>query len=136
MKQRTLQAAQDAAAARSDDLDYSILNPGIRETVRLLRRSGWNTCDSGDGTTHEHGCDLPVPYIHIRLDDPHSLISAANEVLALLEAQGMVWREPDQRNPDDFGCRVEASYVPGQSAIVSVFGVDDAALKLSAQEGQ
>lgn len=34
-----------------DDFDYAQLDSGIREIVRTLRERGWNTTDSGDGSS-------------------------------------------------------------------------------------
>lgn len=42
------------------------LNPGIVRLVNLLRFLGYETCDSGDGATHEHACDRDHPYVVVR----------------------------------------------------------------------
>lgn len=47
--------------------DYTQLDPGIRDEVRLLRACGFQTTDSGDGVTKieliASGCAMPVPNI-------------------------------------------------------------------------
>ena len=44
------------------------LNPGIRQTVQLLRDHGFETCDSGDGETHDRACDRPHGYVVMTID--------------------------------------------------------------------
>ena len=56
---------------RKDELDYSQLDPGIRETVRRLRYWGFDTTDSGDGHSKaDAGYDpdgfCPHPHVYIR----------------------------------------------------------------------
>ena len=33
-------------------IDYETISPGVRRLVRLLTAYGFNTTDSGDGSTH------------------------------------------------------------------------------------
>ena len=42
-------------------MNYDTLNPGIREVVRRLREAGFQTCDSGDGSTRQFECDPGAP---------------------------------------------------------------------------
>lgn len=49
------------------------MNPGIAYTVKTLREWGFDTTDSGDGQTHDHECDLPVPYVYISVPRPERL---------------------------------------------------------------
>lgn len=57
------------------DIDYDALDPGIRETVRMLRSWGFNTTDSGDGITKgEDG--LSHPHVFIVCDPPEMLAQA------------------------------------------------------------
>jgi hypothetical protein len=51
-----------------EKIDLSKLNPGIRNAVAWFRANGFDTCDSGDGSTHEFDCDLVEPYVHVTLD--------------------------------------------------------------------
>lgn len=51
-------------------IDYDDLDPGIRDTVRLLRAHGFETTDSGDGVSKlqpdskYYGC-TPEPQAHV-----------------------------------------------------------------------
>jgi len=44
------------------------LNPGIRRLVVWLRANGFDTCDSGDGQTHDHACDRSCGAIQASYD--------------------------------------------------------------------
>lgn len=49
-------------------VDYELLNPKIRHTIKVLRGWGFDTRDSGDGETQQYECDLPCPYVHIKIN--------------------------------------------------------------------
>jgi hypothetical protein len=54
------------------DIDYSILDPGIRVVVATLRAMGLETSDSGDGETKPHDCrtvEGPHVYMGCKHDD-------------------------------------------------------------------
>lgn len=97
------------------EIDYEKLNPGIRATVRFLREHGFNTCDSGDGVTHEFECDLPGPCVHIQCD-PHQLASEADRLVALLKGVGINFDDcPDPQDDPEAAAKfpnVEAFYFP------------------------
>lgn len=71
------------------DIDLETLNPGIRWFVGWLRNLGFDTCDSGDGVTHEHLCDRETPYVAIRVHDPMCLIPESNRLFSNLEGAGI-----------------------------------------------
>jgi hypothetical protein len=97
------------------------INPGIRKTVEWLRSHGFNTCDSGDGETHDHECDLPVPYVHMLVDDPDTLTSEANRLVGLLKKQGV---EIVPEDGTGLARVVHAAYDAGnQVATISLFNV-------------
>lgn len=72
----------------AQDLMKIDLNPGIVKTVEWLRNHGFETCDSGDGQTHDYECDLPVPYVHMMVD-PSKLVSETDRLVKLLSEQGV-----------------------------------------------
>jgi hypothetical protein len=73
-------------------LDYSILDPGIAPTVRLLREAGFETTDSGDGESKppswfQTGEALPFPHVVVT-SHPDTLIPDSEVVQWLL---GPTW---------------------------------------------
>ena len=104
----------------TDDSPAPGLNPGIIATVRWLAENGFQTTDSGDGRTHDHDCDLPMPYVHM-LTTPEKLIAETDRLAALLLARG-VKLEP--MNEDGTAPALDATYAPAsRSAIISLFNV-------------
>lgn len=65
------------------------LNPGIVKTVELLRAEGFDTCDSGDGVTHDFACDRSGGYVSIILRDDQDLEESASKVYVLLQERGI-----------------------------------------------
>lgn len=99
----------------------SDINPGIRKTVEWLRGHGFNTCDSGDGETHDHECDLPVPYVHMIVDDSVILVDEANRLSALLCDIGI---NIEPCNEDGTAKMIHAAYDAGNRiATMSLFNV-------------
>jgi hypothetical protein len=49
------------------DLNYNDLDPGIRETVRLLRDEGFETVDSGDGVAKPLDHEGVIRYPHVAM---------------------------------------------------------------------
>ncbi len=82
------------------------LNPGIRYTVQKLREWGFDTRDSGDGKTHDHACDLPIPYVHISIHDPAHLHHDLRTLMELMEGEGITVGMCDEtgENPSIEGC--------------------------------
>ena len=107
------------------------LNPGIRRTVQWLNDGSFQTCDSGDGKTHEHACDRDYPYVVIRCD-PMYLVGEADrlrrslrEIGISLKAQGHALNESGKL----FCACIQASYDPvDRMALIDLMGVDDAML--------
>lgn len=106
-------------------IDYGTINPGVRELVRLLRDNGFDTYDSGDGTTREFECDLGIPYVHI-VADPLFITTDSNRLVFVLEQQGVVLTS---HNEDGNAKTVDAAYNPiDKTAVLTVWGVTDADL--------
>lgn len=81
--------------------DYNQLDPGIRDTVRLLREHGFVTTDSGDGVSKPKEARIfEVPHVAAEIH-PHVIIRETQRLAALLP-----------------GWRVECSYAPGEPAIL------------------
>ena len=99
------------------------LNPGIRRTVTLLRRWGFDTCDSGDGVTHDHACDQPMPYVHIRVDRVHQLAMEAQRLAGLLQRHDITTCPMDEAGTAK---AIEASYSPAHGfATITLWNVSD-----------
>lgn len=90
----------------------SALDPGVRDLVLALRSAGYETTDSGDGVSKPQvdGCTLPFlhVYIHVPNHNVWSLVSYADDLQRWLEKHGYS------------ALTVEASYVPGESAMCMV----------------
>jgi hypothetical protein len=97
------------------------LDPGITQTVTLLRGWGFHTCDSGDGVTKiAAGITddvLDFPHVVMRVDDPANLITEARRLRACLvtvsqQGDGEIW--------------IEASYDPvNDVAVIFLGGLSD-----------
>lgn len=111
------------------------INPGISRTVEWLQKRGFQTVDSGDGKTHDFDCDLPYPYVHIRVSKQR-LIVTADRLKRLVEKRGVYIGEPiiasmvvgateeDERKPF-----ISAEYNPARVwQYVTLGNVDDALL--------
>lgn len=114
------------------ELDYDVLDPGIRKTVRFLRDNGFNTTDSGDGKTKQAKGYIgePEPNVYMTcnpaaptarlpwLDYGAHLILEADRLLELLVAKfGPKIREKVQ---------IEASYSPiDKIGILALHGLSD-----------
>lgn len=64
------------------------LNPGIQKTVEWLNGLGFKTTDSGDGKTHDFGCDQPCSYVHIMVS-PENLIHETIKLKMELKVKGI-----------------------------------------------
>lgn len=97
------------------------LNPGIRATVEWLTKNGFKTTDSGDGETHAHECDQPVPYVHM-LVPPSRLVREADRLVELLKGEGIVCEPMNEDGTSPF---VQASYNPsdGAGGVLTVWNV-------------
>jgi len=70
------------------------INPGILKTVLTLRQWGFNTCDSGDGETHDFACDRDHPYVVINVP-ADQLVSESRRLFQLLLEAGVNFDAPD-----------------------------------------
>lgn len=96
------------------------LNPGIRRTVEWLRSIGFDTCDSGDGRTHEHPCDRDHAYVVMAVA-PLALCTEAERLRRALDARGIRIAPIGDREP----C-IQASFDPGNGlAFLDLMNVDD-----------
>lgn len=82
-------------------IDYDQIDVGVRDVVRALNAAGYRTTDSGDGSKARwmEGA-FAYPMVVVAVDDPFTLIEAADNVWNLL------------RHADDRTWAVEASYSP------------------------
>lgn len=85
-----------------EDIDYSKLDSGIRDTVRWLRSAGFDTCDSGDGATKQPDPDWGVrPCPHVIIDvHPHELVDECGRLSRLLGSIGIPTLSASLQNPD------------------------------------
>ena len=105
------------------DEHLASLNPGIRHTVKTLREWGFDTRDSGDGTTAQFECDLSYPYVHI-VTAPATMASETDRLIRLLESQGINFADCPHPQEDPEGAAkhpcVEASYLPLQAGFAAI----------------
>lgn len=98
------------------------LNPGIRLTVACLNAAGFETCDSGDGDTHEFDTDREGSYVVIA-SSPESLVSDANSLLTFLELNHIQVIPLDS---NESGVQIQAIYEPlDGTAVIDVSGIHD-----------
>lgn len=103
----------------SDTVDYTELDPGIRETVRFLRQNNFDTTDSGDGSkASEMECAESEPNAYMVVDNPRNLVSEAVRLRTVLVGR--------------FGNKVraqmsiEASFSPlDDVALIALHGLSD-----------
>lgn len=119
----------ETVPARLEDL-----NPGIRRTVGLLWAHGFQTCDSGDGETHEYECDRDYGYVIVAVE-PEKLIAETDRLVAVLRQHGIVvlaigmgYATPDATGPTG-GVWIQASYDPADDldvpAVIDVSFIHD-----------
>jgi hypothetical protein len=97
-----------------DDIDYSRLDAGIRDAVRLVRSHGFATTDSGDGRLEGAKAEmegaLPFPHVVVRLDDAATMVAEATRLHHLVRTElGPEWY-------------AELSWTPGGPALVMALG--------------
>lgn len=94
--------------------------PKMRRLVNLLRKHGFATQDSGDGTG-----ETPVPHVHCEVYG-HELVAEAHRLHALLLSHGVTFppQTEDGDQPD-----ISSDYTPIRaSGVLSVWNVTDAML--------
>lgn len=105
------------------------LKPGIRKLVALLHAHGFVTCDSGDGETHDFACDRAHGYVACRTA-PAAMAYEADRLAELLSSFGLAVAEPDEKDPPEGVCHVQATYDPVNGiALLDVTHVHDRMLK-------
>lgn len=79
-------------------LDYSTLDPGIRDTVQLMRSAGFRTGDSGDGVSKpKEARTFHVPHVACSVTR-ETLLAEADRLALLL---GNQWRVEASFCPND-----------------------------------
>ena len=80
-------------------IDYSELDPGIRDVVRAMRDAGFNTTDSGDGVSKpkDDMCALEYPHV-FAVTEPALMIAETDRLGALL---GPEWHVEGQYSAND-----------------------------------
>jgi hypothetical protein len=97
------------------------INPNIQKTVEWLQAHGFETCDSGDGETHECECDREYGFVAMKVA-PEALITEARRLHELLVARGVHITEV---NPEDKPC-VQAYFDPADGhAILDLMYIND-----------
>lgn len=111
-----------------DSLDYEAIDPGIRETVRWLRRClDGDTVDSGDGRSKveaiAEGEALPYPHVMMR-----GTVDTADWLARAIKDMGVALVENGSEEP---GAQVSFSYDPvNEVGIVALTHFDDSMLAL------
>lgn len=106
-------------------IDYDALDPGIRDTVRILRAEGFDTMDSGDGVskTAEGGWDMdaiiPVPHVAIRVS-PSDVAAEADRLVSI--CAGLFGRRvvPTETRQGADEVEIHASYDPASGVALLV----------------
>jgi len=107
-------------------IDYNTLNPGIRRLVRWLNDHGFETCDSGDGETHECTCDREYAYVVMTVKDPFNLIDETLRLTRLVSGLGVPIAPI---TGDGTVVSIQASYDPAQaSSFIDLMGLKDSML--------
>lgn len=100
--------------------EVQFMNPGIRHTVQVLREWGFKTVDSGDGCTHDHQCDLPIPYVHIEVATAAELWDRMVELTANLGVRGI---HVGTSGPQGDEPAIEGSVLASGHAFIHLFNV-------------
>ena len=102
------------------ELDYSEIDPGIRETVRWLRSHGFETTDSGDGISkfdgpNFMGCALEYPHVFMVLRNLETAFHEADRLHSILEKMGAFVQSA-------MPTYVQASYSPVDRLVILELG--------------
>lgn len=129
--QEDLERAVCEMLARNERLEADLidsLSPGIRETVTFMRRLGFETTDSGDGSNHAAGmeCALDFPHVFAVIPRHQSPIHEAHRLMDALRDAGL--HMGPSAGPD--APQVQLTYDPYDfSAVLALFNVNDAVLR-------
>ena len=94
------------------EIDYSLLNPGIRMLVQFLNEQGFETTDSGDGKTNvESGmeCAMDVPNVHMIVRPADRIVHESRRLYDVMKDHGIALGPLGE---DGIGPTIEASYSP------------------------
>jgi hypothetical protein len=101
------------------------LNPGIVRTVGLLRLHGFRTTDSGDGETHDHGCDRDIGYVSVVLSAGADMVKEVHDLYDLLVSAGVDFDAVEEPGGHPV-VGIQASYSPvDKLKILDVSGIHD-----------
>ncbi len=101
-----------------EPFDPNMLDAGIRDTVVFLRKNGFNTTDSGDGSKNDMECAMPIPNVAMTCA-PEEMIAEADRLARLILSSGHDLRELG--NDEHGAAEIQASYDPAtKSAIILV----------------
>ncbi len=111
-----------------DTLDYSKVDPGIRDTVRWFRSEGYQTTYSNDGSKltdygDEQGCTEPTVMMRVSRSE---LADACDDIAHALTERGIQLSAANTN-----GVWIEGSYDPAQpdiEGLILVIGLTDAIL--------
>lgn len=107
--------------------DPEELNPGIRRTVAWLQQQGFDTCDSGDGETHDFDCDHPTAYVALVVD-PTRLAFESDRLADLISNLGIpvLPMAPTLEEDDPATVTIQASYCPAEKmALIYIARIHD-----------
>lgn len=108
------------------ELDVEELNPGIRRTVTFLNMKGFETCDSGDGKTHDYECDRSYPYVIMQVEPAEKLIEECRRLRTVLAEIGL---DVPEQSPEVGSPAIQGTYDPANDiAFIDLMGVNDAML--------
>lgn len=101
----------------SDDFNPDDLDPGIRRLVTWLQDLGFQTTDSGDGTTKfaqgwTEECAMPFPHVAM-VCSPYDMLTEADDLRSYLESAGVVLTPEGVEGPT-----LVASYDPADSSAI------------------
>lgn len=104
------------------------INPGIQRLVAILVAHGFETCDSGDGETHDYACDRLYPYVSMRVM-PYEAINETARLKNLISGLGATvvsMTEAFGESPVPTSGCIQLSYDPcDKIAILDLLGVKD-----------
>lgn len=101
-----------------ENIDYQDLNPNVRATVRRLRSWGYETTDSGDGTS-TIDCAVDQPMISINVATPTAMVAGVRDIYDRLRSAGVEMYAADRGVQGTVGGE-DMSYT------IQIYGVTDA----------
>lgn len=106
-------------------LDYSSLDPGIREVVRLLRSLRFDTTDSGDGYSKpEDERALECHHVFMSVYPEHMVVESRRLADELISKGITVVSQSDSLSSNDGLPYVDVSYDPVEDvALIGLFHV-------------